>query len=114
MKLTQNEYMTLDLWLTSLNDRLNDELSETGRTDVTDVTQDRYSLLKKLAKAASNAAPAVPEGCVLVPEEPTEEMRLAGKHALKGAADLLYESEQALCVYRAMIDAAPAQEGEKK
>ena len=59
------------------------------------------------ALRAALAQPDVPEGWVLVPVEPTKEMRVAGKHAMKGSADELYETNRALTVYGAMLAAAP-------
>ena len=44
---------------------------------------------------------------VMVPRAPTPEMELAGKHTMKGAADMLFERFIAIAVYQSMLAAAP-------
>ena len=46
-----------------------------------------------------------PAGTVSVPREPTKEMSNAGKYAMKGSADMLWERERAIMVYKAMLAA---------
>lgn len=48
----------------------------------------------------------VPEGWKLVPKEPTQEMRLAGKHTIKGA-ETTFEGILAEYAYLSMLEAAP-------
>lgn len=55
--LTQDEKVTLELMLTSLNDELNDCLSADGPADIASELQKQYSLLRKVATHL--AAPAV-------------------------------------------------------
>jgi hypothetical protein len=42
--------MALDLWLDTLNGELNEELAENGKSDVSDLMSQRYSILKRLAR----------------------------------------------------------------
>jgi hypothetical protein len=51
--LTEDERITLDLTLTALNDELNECLAD-GPTDVSELVQKQYSLLKKLATLSKN------------------------------------------------------------
>lgn len=53
------------------------------------------------------AAPAIPDGCVIAPREPTEAMTTAGKHYLKGSESHTAERVLAIGVWSAMLAAAP-------
>lgn len=50
--------------------------------------------------------PTIPDGWQLVPKKPKHEMRLAGKHTIKGA-DTTFEGILAECSYLSMLEAAP-------
>lgn len=57
----------------------------------------------------------VPEGWQLVPKESTVEMSLAGKHYMKGSADVLFERQKAIGCFNVMLAAAPpSPQGEGK
>ena len=47
---------------------------------------------------------------VMVPRAPTPEMVLAGKHTMKGAADMLFERFIAIAVYQSMLAASAPRE----
>lgn len=59
-----------------------------------------------LALIAQYGQPVEPEGWQLVPKKPTHEMRLAGKHTIKGA-DTTFEGILAEYAYLSMLEAAP-------
>ena len=66
---------------------------------------------KDLVDAAIKAirthlASPVPDGWVMVPREPTREMRNAGRQTLKGSTGE-FEGIQAEMVYKMMLNAAP-------
>lgn len=48
--------MAVDLWLTSLNDEINETLARDGKSDVSDLLTQRYSILKRFAKQKSTNA----------------------------------------------------------
>ena len=69
-----------------------------------DLAVDRFAAAMK-AKLAAQERVAVPDGWVLVPEEPSKEMCGAGCHASEKGPDEIRPSTAAT-VYRAMIAAA--------
>ena len=54
----------------------------------------------------THLASPVPDGWVMVPREPTREMRNAGRQTLKGSTGE-FEGIQAEMVYKMMLNAAP-------
>lgn len=98
------EDMAICLWLQSLNDELNEALARDGRDDVTDLLQQRYSILKRLAIASvKRELLNIPEGWKLVPIVPTEEMKERGFRASSTSPS----PEEMQGIWEWMIEEAP-------
>lgn len=97
-----NKYAEAAEWL---DDEAGEFRMQAGKAESQDMI-DYWTKLAPMAELASKVLRHLADGAVLVPSEPTPEMRIAGNHADFSAATHL----PAEFIWRAMLAASPLRE----